>query len=119
TAAETQVFVKKAYVQAHFSDTATLRAGAADMPWIPFVEGIYGYRFVEKTLLDRLKFGSTVDWGAHGFGHSDGGSVNYAASIVNGGGFRNPGRSKGMDVEARLGFVPVDGLTLAVGGYSG
>ncbi|HEX7965482.1 MAG TPA: carbohydrate porin [Gammaproteobacteria bacterium] len=117
TASETQVFIKKAYLQGHFSDAATLRVGSADMPWIPFVENIYGYRFVEKTLLDRLKFGNTVDWGAHGFGRS--GGVNYAASLVNGGGFKNPGRSKGMDVEARLGFMPVDGLTLAMGGYSG
>lgn len=119
TSSETQVFIKKAYLQAHFSDLFTARAGAADMPWIPFVEGIYGYRFVEKTLLDRLKFGNTVDWGLHGFGHDAGGSLNYAASLVNGGGFRNPSRSKGMDAEARVGFMPVDGLTLALGAYSG
>jgi hypothetical protein len=119
TAAETQVFVKKAYLQGHFSDQANLRIGASDMPWIPYVEGIYGYRFVEKTLLDRLKFGSTVDWGVHGFGHAAGGGVNYAASLVNGGGFRNPSRSKAMDVEGRVGFVPVDGLSIAAGLFSG
>lgn len=119
TASETQLFVKKAYLQAHLSDAAVLRAGASDMPWIPYVEGIYGYRFVEKTLLDRLRFGNTVDWGVHGFGRSGGGSVNYAASLVNGGGFRNPSRSKAMDAEGRIGIVPVDGLTLALGAFSG
>ena len=119
TAAETQVFIKKAYLQAHFDDRLTLRAGAADMPWIPFVEGFYGYRFVEKTLVDRLKFGNTVDWGVHAFGHSEDGGANYAASVVNGGGFRNPSRSSSMDLEWRFGFAPVGGLTLAIDGYRG
>ena len=117
TASETQVFVKKAYLQGHFSDAFTARIGAAEMPWIPFVEGVYGYRFVEKTLLDRLKFGNTVDWGLHGFGSSDGAS--YAVSAVNGGGFRNPSRSSSMDLEWRFGLTPVDGLTLAMGAYRG
>jgi hypothetical protein len=119
TAAETQVFIKKAYLQAHLNNVFTARIGAADMPWIPFVEGIYGYRFVEKTLLDRLKFGNTVDWGVHAFGASESGGANYAASVVNGGGFRNPGRSTSMDMEWRFGFRPIDGLTLAMGAYRG
>jgi len=114
---ETQLFAKKAYLQQHLSDQATLRYGAAEMPWIPYTEGIYGYRFVEKTMLDRLGFGNTVDWGVHFLGKN--GSFNYAASVVNGGGYKNPGRSKSMDGEARVGFAPVDGLTLAVGLYSG
>ena len=44
---------------------------------------------------------------------------NYAVSVVNGAGYKNPNRSKGVDVEARVGFVPFDGLTVALGGYSG
>ena len=114
---ETQLFAKKAYLQQHFSDTANLRYGAAEMPWIPYVEGFYGYRFVEKTLVDRLGLGNTVDWGVHFLGHTD--AVSYAASLVNGGGFKNPSRSKSMDEEGRIGFSPVDGLTLAVGYYNG
>ena len=119
TASETQVFVKKAYLQGHFNDAFTARIGAAEMPWIPFVEGIYGYRFVEKTLLDRLKFGNTVDWGVHGFGSSDRAGVNYAVSAVNGGGFKNPSRSSSMDLEWRFGVAPLDGLMLALGAYRG
>ena len=119
TSAETQVFIKKAYLQAHFDDKLTLRAGAAEMPWIPFVENIYGYRFVEKTLLDRLKFGNTVDWGVHALGSSEGATANYAVSVVNGGGFRNPSRSSSVDLEWRFGFMPIGGLTLAFDGYRG
>lgn len=113
---EPQVFVKKAFVQAHWSDAANLRLGSADMPWIPFAEGIYGYRFVENTLIDRLKFGNSADWGGHFFGKN--GAVSYAVSVVNGGGYKNPGRSKGVDEEGRVAFA-TDEFTVALGAYSG
>jgi hypothetical protein len=116
---ETQLFDKKAYVQAKLSNAAIFRMGSADMPWIPFDEGIYGYRFVENTLIDRLGFGNSADWGIHFLGKSDGNTVNYAISMVNGGGYKNPSRTKTMDFEGRVAFMPVDGLILAVGGYNG
>jgi hypothetical protein len=112
----TQVYVKKAYVQAHWSDAANLRLGSADMPWIPFAEGVYGYRFVENTLIDRLHFGNSADWGAHFLGKN--GDVNYAFSVVNGGGYHNPSRSKGVDEEGRVSFA-TNGVTVALGAYSG
>ena len=113
------VYVKKAYLQAKFSDAAVLRAGSADMPWIPYVEGFYGYRYVENTLIDRLKFGNSADWGAHLGGKLMDGMVNYAVSAVNGNGYGNPGRSKGLDFEGRVGVMPVEGLALAAGFYNG
>jgi hypothetical protein len=116
---ETNLFVKKAYVQAKFDNAAVLRAGSADLPWVPFVENYYGYRYVENTLIDRLKYGTSADWGVHLGGDLGGKSVNYAVSVVNGGGYKNPTRTKGMDVEGRLGFVPMDGMVIAVGAYSG
>ena len=33
---ETQLFIKKAYLQAKLSDAFVGRVGSADMPWIPF-----------------------------------------------------------------------------------
>lgn len=113
------VFVKKAYLQGKFSDAFVARIGSADMPWIPFAESYYGFRYVENTLTDRLKYGNSADWGLHAGGDFADGRVNYAASVVNGGGYKNPSRSNGMDVEARMGFVPVEGMVVAVGGYSG
>jgi hypothetical protein len=117
---ETNLFVKKAYVQGKFDQAAVLRLGSADMPWIPFAENVYGYRYVENTLVDRLKYGNSADWGVH-LGGDVGASksVNYAVSVVNGNGYKNPGRSKGVDVEGRVGFVPFENMTVAVGGYSG
>ena len=112
------VFVKKAFVQAKVSDAFVIRAGATDMPWIPFVEGYYGYRYVEPTTTDRLKFANSSDWGLHASGNL-GDRFNYAVSAVNGAGYKNPTRSKGMDVEGRAAFMPLDGMVIAVGGYSG
>jgi hypothetical protein len=116
---ETQVYIKKAFVQAKLSDALIGRLGSADLPWVPFVEDLYGFRFVENVIIDRLKFGTSADWGLHGGGKLSDGMVNYAVSVVNGAGYKNPTRSNSMDVEARVGFAPMKGLTLALGGYSG
>lgn len=115
---ETQLFVKKAWVQAKFSDALKLRAGADDMPWIPYVESLYNLRYVENTLIDRLKYGTSSDWGVHAFGSGDN-LWNYNVAVVNGAGYKNPTRSNSVDVEARFGITPLPGLSLAVGGYSG
>ncbi len=113
----TQLFIKTAYVQAKFSPLATVRLGSANMPWIPYDEGLYGFRYVENTLIDRLKFGNSADWGAHLIGKD--GMFNYAFSAVNGGGYHNPTRTKTVDVGGRIGVEPMPGLNLAVGGYVG
>ena len=117
---QTSLFVKKAYVQGKFDQAAVFRIGSTDMPWIPFVENYYGFRYVENTLTDRLKYGNSADWGLH-LGGDIGASksLNYAVSVVNGRGYKNPGRSKGVDAEARVGFVPFENMVVAVGGYSG
>lgn len=114
----TELFVKKAYVQGTFSDAFALRVGAADMPWIPYVEKFYGMRYVENTLTDRLKYGNSSDWGLHGFGNISP-EFNYAVSVVSGAGYKNPTRSKGMDVEGRVAYTPTDKIAVAVGAYSG
>jgi hypothetical protein len=116
---ETQIFIKKAYVQAKLSDAFIGRLGSADLPWVPFVEDLYGYRYVENVLIDRLKLGTSADWGLHAGGKFSDGLFNYGVSVVNGAGYKNPTRSKSMDVEGRIGFVPMKGLTVALGGYSG
>ena len=114
---DVNLYVKKAYLQAKFSDAAKLRLGSADMPWIPYVENAYGYRYVEKTLIDLTGFGTSADWGAHLGGKV--GMVNYAVSAVNGNGYKHPDRSKSLDFAGRVGVMPIEGLNLAVGFYDG
>jgi hypothetical protein len=111
-------YIKKAYLQAKYSDALTVRLGAADLPWIPFVEDLYGYRFMEQTLTDRTKFGTSADWGVHALGKLADGHINYAVAIVDGAGYRNPQRSDSPDIEGRISYN-VDKFTFAVGGHSG
>lgn len=114
------VYVKKAYLQADISPALRVRVGSADMPWIPFVEGIYNYRFVENTLIDRTKYGTSADWGVHVSGKLAHGLINYAASAVGGQGYKTISRNTDtIDLEGRVAIMPVQGVTLAVGGYTG
>ncbi len=113
------VFVKKANIQLKLDDAAIFRLGAADTPWIPFVEGVYGQRYLENTLTDALSFGSSAEWGLHFLGKAADNTLSYAFTIGNGKGYSSPSRSKSVDFEGRVSLEPVKGLILAVGGYSG
>ena len=123
TTKATQLFIKKAYLQAHLNDALNFRAGASDLPWVPFVEGLNGYRYVEKMMLDRDNFGTTTDWGLHMFGSLANNIIGYQVSVVDGNGFKIPAigtanRTDSVDVEGRL-SASYHGFTAAVGGYEG
>jgi hypothetical protein len=125
TTKASQLFLKKAWLQAKvFGDMFVVRAGESDLPWVPFVEGLYGYRYVENTLIDRTKFGTSTDWGGHFFGKFADGLVNYQVSVINGAGYKadpiggGVNRSKDLDVEGRVN-LNWDGFVLGVGGYDG
>ena len=112
------LFVKKAYLQAKFDPALIVRLGATDMPWIPFAEGVYGYRYVENTLIDKAGYGTSSDWGVHVMGKLADGMIGYQISAVNGAGYRNTYRTKGIDVEGRVN-LNWNGFVAAVGGYTG
>lgn len=112
------LFIKKAYLQAKLNDAAVVRLGSADMPWIPYVEGIYGYRHIEQTETDLNHFGNSADWGVHVLGSLAGGVVNYQVSAVNGAGYRAPQFTKTVDLEGRV-SVDYKGIQAAIGGYTG
>jgi hypothetical protein len=111
--------VKKAYLQGSLGDAFTLRLGSADLPWIPFVEDLYGYRYVENILVERARFETSADWGLHALGKVLDGKINYAVAAINDNGYKNPSRSSSMDFTGRIGFAPIEGLTLAAGFRSG
>jgi hypothetical protein len=113
----TELYIKKAYLQASYDEAFNVRLGSTDLPWIPFVEDLYGYRFVENTLIDRTKYGTSADWGVHVYGKL-GPIVSYQVSVVDGAGYKAPLRSKTMDVEGRVSAKYQD-FTVAVGGYTG
>lgn len=113
------VFVKHAFVQLKLAPQLWLRAGAADLPWIPFVEDRYGMRYVENELLDRTGFGTSADWGLHLGGELKKGLLAYQVSVVNGRGYGDPTRSQSPTVEARVSSQPLPHLALALGGQLG
>jgi hypothetical protein len=130
TLGATELYIKKAYLQAKYFPWLTLRAGSADLPWIPFVEDIYGYRHIEQTLIDRTKFGTSADWGFHALGSFDplgsptGPVVSYALAVIDGTGYKAPPgtgsapRTDTLDVEGRVSAKWMD-FTAAIGGYTG
>ena len=124
-ASTSTVYIKKAYLQAKLADWAIFRAGSADMPWIPFAEDTYGYRYVENTLVDRFKEGNSADWGAYFLGSvGDDVKLEYSAAAVNGAGYKKPAfglgtnRSNTMDFEGRA-DVKWNDFVVGVGGYTG
>jgi hypothetical protein len=121
TTKATQVFIKKAYLDANLDPALDIRLGSTDLPWIPFVEDVYGYRYIENTLIDRTKFGTSADWGVHAKGMFANGLLNYAFSVVDGAGYKNPdigNHTNTMDFEGRVNLDWND-FILAVGGYAG
>ena len=110
--------VKYAFVQAKYDEGFIVQVGAAKTPWIPFVEDIYGYRYIDKVMVDDNKFGNSSDWGVNVHGDFGKGLFDYSVSVVDGAGYKNPVRSEQMDIEGRVNFN-YHGFVAAVGGYSG
>ncbi len=111
-------YVKKAYLEAKLAKELKVRLGSADMPWIPYAEGIYGYRHIEKVITDLDGFGTSADWGVHASGDLAGGVLSYQVSAIDGGGYRDPKFTKTVDLEGRI-SVKYGGFNAAVGGYTG
>ncbi len=111
---ETQLFVKKAYFEGKFSDGFALRIGSTDVPLVPFVENLYGNRYIENVLVEHLGLEASADWGVHALGKFAGGKAHYAVSAINGNGYKNTSRSQSLDLDGRIDFEPIDGLTLAL-----
>lgn len=120
TGKDVLVYVKKAYMQAKVAPEFFVRVGSADLPWVPFAESVYGYRFVENVLVDRTKYGTSADWGVHVGGTFGDGLVSYAASAINGAGYKTLSRSSNtIDLEGRVSVNPMKNITLGAGAYTG
>lgn len=115
----TEVFIKKMYLEGAFNKLFVLRVGSYNSPWTQFAESVYGYRYIDKTTTDRLGIANTADWGINASGVYGENLVNYSFSIVNGGGYKNPTRTKDVDFEGRVGVNPISWLTVGAGFYSG
>lgn len=119
-AGATQLYIKKAYLDINLDKALDIRLGSTDLPWVPFAEDVYGYRYIENTLIDRTKFGTSADWGVHVAGKYDVDDLKlaYAVAAIDGSGYKHPARTKSIDVEGRV-SAEYQGFIAAVGGYTG
>jgi hypothetical protein len=112
------LYIKKAYLQAKLDPALVIRAGASETAWVPYMENIYGHRYVENVLIDEYKLGNSADWGINASGDLAGGLISYQVGVVNGAGYRSVQVSNSVDLDGRL-SVQYKGFFGAIGGYSG
>jgi hypothetical protein len=116
----TEVFIKKLYLQGDFSRAFAIHVGSYDTAWVPFIENLYGYRWIDKVEIDRLGYQLSADWGAYATGSfGEGDLLSYSIGAVDGGGYKNPTRTKFVDLDSRVALKPLSWLTFAVGFYDG
>jgi hypothetical protein len=112
------VWVKHAYLQRKFDDAATVRVGVNDMPVMALTSQWYGYRYIDPIATSMQKIDSAADWGVHVKGALSP-RLDYAVSVVSGGGYKRPTHGRRADVEALLAWHAGAHAVLALGGYDG
>ena len=116
----TEVMIKYLYLTAKINDAFVVHAGSYNTPWIQYYDGITGYRWVEKGIADRLSLSdSSADWGLNASGTFANNLLSYSASVTDGGGYKNPTRTKHVDFEGRITSKPFSWLDVGVGYYNG
>ncbi len=113
-----EVMIKYLYLAAKFDDAFGLKLGSSATPWISYVDGITGQRYIDKSINDRLGF-NTADWGLNASGAFANHLLDYSFSVLNGSGYKNPSRSKKVDFEGRISSKPLNWLDVGVGAYTG
>jgi hypothetical protein len=116
----TEVMIKYLYLTAKLNDAFVVHAGSYATPWIQYGDSITGFRWVEKGVADRLSLSdSSADWGLNASGSFANNLLSYSASMTDGGGYKNPTRTKDVDFEGRITSKPFSWLDVGVGYYNG
>jgi len=89
------VFVKNAFGEYLFSEKLSMTFGMIGTPWIGFEEGIWGRRFVQKTLQDQGGVLNSADLGVGALGKLPRGYGDYHFAYVNGEGYNKDELTKG------------------------
>jgi len=111
-----------------------LRLGQSHTPWIDYEQGLWKHRYVSKVFVDTKGFDASSDLGIGFKGKLADGMVKYWLTETAGAGYSHPGMHKdavtgvyasgvkAFDLDARVGFYPIEGLTLDIqfrDGYKG
>jgi hypothetical protein len=103
-------FVKHAYLKwSKYLSGADLYVGLSGTPTWALAEGVWGYRSIEKTVLDRNKIGSSADLGFALKGKA--GAFNYFTMIGNGPGQKSED-DNGKKIYASLSWAATESLVL-------
>lgn len=107
-AARFDVVLKHAYGEVYdlFVPGLSAKLGMHDLPWVPYAEALWGYRFQGSVLVDREGYMSSTDLGL-GVGYVTPGKLFEAqVSVINGETWSKPEISKHKDVLGRLTLRP-------------
>lgn len=116
----TELYIKLLYLQARFNDSFVFRAGSYNDSWINYSQNLYGFRYLDKVSDERLGYANSADWGLHASGVVGAeGLVNYDFAILDGGGYKNPTRTREPDYEGQVGVKPLSWLNIGAGFYAG
>lgn len=111
-------FIKDAYVRWAYSEAghrATL--GVVPPPVFRISEAVWGYRSLDKTIVDRTRLRSSRDFGLRLDGPIGGGGLRYSAMVGNGNGVGpEDDGARGKRVYGRLSYVPDSPLRVTVNG---
>ncbi len=105
-------FAKDAWVRWKFTDQHQTHLGLSPTPTMSVVDEIWGYRFLEKSVLDLQRIGATRDLGVAFRGSvGTGQKVRYHFMFGNGSSTRGE-IDRGKGTLASLGYYPNDSLVL-------
>jgi hypothetical protein len=112
-AGKLDVIVKHAFVELYEVGTPglSIKFGQQDLPWVPFEEKQWTYRFQGPVLADREGYLSSTDLGIGASYVLPSKQFEGHASLVNGETFGKPEVSKHKDVHARLTVRPIASLS--------
>ena len=105
-------FVKNAYLRWKLSNRHQAHIGLSPTPTLNVVDEFWGYRWVEKSLLDLQKMATSADMGLALRGSLDSGEqLRYHFMVSNGSGTRGES-DQGKKVLLSLGLYPSDSVIL-------
>jgi len=117
---KSRVFMKHVYLEwTNLIPESKLYIGMSATPTKELAEGLWGYRGVEKTIMDAYKdqTGQSIDFSSADLGFALKGKIikqlHYYVMFSNGAGYSHPERDKYKKFAAQLQLLPLEGLTLA------
>lgn len=112
------IFLKYAYLQGKlYGDAVVLRLGQSHTPWIDYEENLWAHRYFSPVLIDKNGYDASSDLGIGLKGKVLDGFAHYWVTYTNGAGYSHPGGvnnklGNSMDIDSRIGFVPLPGMTV-------